>query len=312
MYKLRLERIHCFALQKNYIFVVMFNKSVLTLILLNLLLVAYFYLRPYSFYKAIAIRSIDNFQELIISDTINQDIFTINTISNLSQRRGTVYTHNRAKRVKLFKEGFGNCSNQAVGMGTILSDYKKRFQVVHLMPIFQFLEGGGHTVLQTTYNDTLMIFDLLGRSILRKNNHLINYLDLDSLANKKSNSPIAFDILNPNRASVESYYNPDINKNIIIGIVPDDEYRKFYSFTKYLYTPEKESRITQAFFYSITTLVNKLPHIYVLEKDYEKLNQNKKFKFDRFLSFTLVINTWIIFTLLLLFFLNKLYIRIKG
>jgi hypothetical protein len=289
----------------------MFKKTILTLILTNLFLAAYFYTRPYSFYKAIAIRSVDNFNELIIGDTINQDNFTINTISNLPFKSGTVFSHNRSKRVHSFKDGFGNCSNQSVAMGSILSDYNKRFQVIHLMPIFELLEGRGHTVLQTTYNDSLMLIDLVGRSIPKKDNHLINYLDLDSLANNSSKKSITFEILNPKRARIESYYNTDSNKNIIIGIVPDEEYKKFYSFTRYLYSPEKESRVTQTFFYSITTLFNKLPHIYVQEKDFGKLSQNKKFKLDRFLSFTLVINTWIIFSVILIYFLYKLYLRIN-
>jgi hypothetical protein len=289
----------------------MFKKTILPLILINLLLAAYFYIRPYSFYKAIAIRSVEELKELVVSDTINKDNFTISTISNLPQKNGTVYTHNRAKRIKLFKDGYGNCSNQAVAMGTILYDFNKRFQVVHLMPIFQFLEGGGHTVLQTTYNDTLMIIDLLGRSILKKDNHLINYLDLDSLTNNSSNKPISFEIINPKRARVEGYYHPDSTQNIVIGIVPDVEYKKFYAFTKYLYTPEKESRITQAFFYSIAIMFNKLPHIYVQESDFEKLNQNKKFKLDRFLSFTLVIITWIVISLLVILLFKKLNFRSK-
>jgi hypothetical protein len=180
------------------------------------------------------------------------------------------------------------------------------------MPVLQFLDGGGHTVLQTTYNNTLTVFDLLGRSILKKDNRLINYLDLDSIANNSSKKDISFEILNPKRASVKAYFNSDSNKNIIVGIVPDYEYKNFYSFTKYLYSPDNETRVTQAFFYSIITLFNRLPHIYVQERDYVKLGENKKFKLDRFLSFTLVINTWLIFSFLLLFLLRKLYYRIKG
>jgi len=295
-----------------YIFGCMLKRLIPALILINLLLVAYFYTRPYSFYKVIAIRSVEDFNDLIQTDTLNNDNFTINTISTLPQKRGTVYTHNREKRIKLFQEGYGNCSNQAIAMGTILSDYNKRFQIVHLMPVDQFLEGGGHTVLQTTYNDTLMIFDLLGRSILRKENHLINYKDLDSLAKKSSTLPITFDIINPNRAKVESYYNPDSINNIVIGMVPDEEYKKFYSYTKYLYTPENDSRLSQVFFYSTAILFNKLPHIYIQKYDLEKLNQNKKYKLDRFLSFTLVINTWGIFSMITLLLFYKLYIRVKG
>jgi len=293
------------------IFESMFKKAILTLILLNLFLVAYFFSRPYSFYKVIAIRSVKDFNGLIKTDTINSDLVTTNIISQLPEKRGTVYSHNKEKRKQLFLEGFGNCSNQAVAMGTILSEQNKRFQVVHLMPVNEFLNGGGHTVLQTTFRDTLMIFDLLGRSILKKENHLINYKDLDSLANRSSNQEIKFQILNTNRAKVESYYNPDSNNNFIIAIVPDEEYKKFYSFTNYLYTPEKETRITQAFFYSLTSLFDKLPHIYVQEKDVERLNKNKNFKVDRFLSFALVINTWIIFSVVTLSLINKLYSRLK-
>jgi hypothetical protein len=289
----------------------MFKKAILTLIIINLFLVAYFYSRPYSFYKVIAIRTVKDFNGLIKTDTINSDLVTTKLISQLPEKRGTVYSHNKEKRKQLFLKGFGNCSNQAVAMGTILSEQNKRFQVVHLMPVNEFLNGGGHTVLQTTFRDTLMIFDLLGRSILKKENHLINYKDLDSLANKSSNQEIKFQILNTNRAKVESYYNPDSNNNFIIAIVPDEEYKKFYSFTNYLYTPEKETRLTQALFYSLTSLFNKLPHIYVQEKDVERLNKNKDFKVDRFLSFALVINTWIIFSLVTISLLNKLYSRLK-
>ena len=289
----------------------MFKKAILTLIIINLFLVAYFYSRPYSFYKVIAIRTVKDFNGIIKTDTINSDLVTTKLISQLPEKRGTVYSHNKEKRKQLFLKGFGNCSNQAVAMGTILSEQNKRFQVVHLMPVNEFLNGGGHTVLQTTFRDTLMIFDLLGRSILKKENHLINYKDLDSLANNSSNQEIKFQILNTNRAKVESYYNPDSNNNFIIAIVPDEEYKKFYSFTNYLYTPEKETRLTQALFYSLTSLFNKLPHIYVQEKDVERLNKNKDFKVDRFLSFALIINTWIIFSLVTISLFNKLYSRLK-
>lgn len=288
----------------------MFKKVLLILILLNCLLVVYFYTRPYSFYKAIAIRSVADIETLIETDTINSDNFAINTISQLPARRGTVYSHNKQKRQKLFLEGYGNCSNQAVAMGSLLSDQNKNFQVVHLMPVYGFLEGAGHSVLQTTYNDSLMIFDLLGRSILRKNNHLITFKDLDSLAEKKAKTNILLEILNNNRADVANYYNADSN-NFVIGIVPDNEYKKFYAFTKFLYTPEKETRITQAFFYSITTLFNRLPHIYIQEKDLEKLKQNKIFTRDRILSFSLVINTWLIFALIILSIGIKLRTRIQ-
>jgi hypothetical protein len=289
----------------------MFKKIVFTLILFNLALVAYFYTRPYSFYKVIAIRSVKDFNSLIESDSINLDDFIIKTISSLPEKSGTVYTHNEEKRKKKFLEGYGNCSNQAVALGTILNDQNKRFQVIHLMPIHEFLEGGGHTVLQTSFKDTLMIFDLSGRSILKKEDKVINYRDLDSLANLTSGKDISLQILNPYRSKTEIYYTPDSTKNIIIGMVPDKEYEKFYSFTKHLYTPEKESRITQAFFYSLTAMINKLPHIYVQESDFDKFNENKKFKIDRFLSFGLVVNTWAIFLFAIIFFLNKLYIRTK-
>lgn len=289
----------------------MYRRVIIALILVNLCLITYFYTRPYSFYKVIAIRSVSDFTSLVETDTINQDDYTLSTISKLPEKRGTIYTHNKEKRKQMFLEGYGNCSNQAVAMGTLLSERNKTFQVVHLMPIYQFLEGGGHTVLQTTFKDSLMIFDLLGRSILKKNNHLINYNDLDSLASNSALQPITFDILNPKRAKVETYYNPDSNKNIIIGIVPDQEYKKFYSFTKHLYTPKKETRLTQAFFYSITTLFNRLPHIYVQERDIEKLNQNKKFIIDRFLSFTLIINTWIIFSIIFVLTLYKIARHLK-
>lgn len=285
----------------------MFKKTILTLILINLLLVIYFYTRPYSFYKAIAIRSVQDFGSLIKSDSINSDEYTINTISQLPGKRGTVYSHNKEKRQKLFLEGYGNCSNQAVAMGSLLYDRNKKFQVIHLMPVFEFLEGGGHSVLQTTYYDSLMIFDLLGRSILRKNNHLVTYKDIDSLAEKTNKNKISLQILNSNRADVEDYYNPDSNY-FVVGIVPDEEYRKFYDFTQHLYVPEKETRITQALFYSITTLFNKLPHIYIQEKDLDKLNQNKKFKLDKNLSFGLVINTWLI---IIVFFL-ALFLKLRA
>jgi hypothetical protein len=290
----------------------MFKKIVFALILINLALLAYFFTRPYSFYKVIAIRSVKDFNSLIESDSINLDDFIIKTISSLPENSGTVYTHNEEKRKKLFLEGSGNCSNQAVAMGTILNDQNKRFQVIHLMPIHKFLEGGGHTVLQTSFKDTLMVFDLSGRSILRKEDKVINYRDLDSLANLTSGKDIALQILNSNRSKTEIYYNSDSTKNIIIGLVPDIEYEKFYSFTKYLYSPDKDSRLTQVFFYSISILFNKLPHIYIQKCDLEKLNQNKKYKLDRFLAFTLVINTWVIFSIITLLLSYKLYIRIKS
>jgi len=289
----------------------MFKKTFLTLILINLLLLVYFYTRPYSFYKVIAIRSVQDVGFFIQSDSINSDEFIINTISKLPKKRGAIYTHNKAKREKLFLEGFGNCSNQSVAMGSLLSDQSKKFQIVHLMPVYGFLEGGGHTVMQTTYNDSLMIFDLLGRSILRKDSHLITYKDLDSLAQRTTKNKISFQVLNNNRADVENYYNTDSNY-FVVGIVPDEEYKKFYAFTKYLYVPEKETRITQAFFYSITTLFNKLPHIYIQEKDFEKLKQNRKFTIDRILSFSLVINSWLILIGLFFRLGIKLKSRIRG
>jgi len=288
----------------------MFKKIILALILINCILLVYFYSRPYSFYKAIAIRSIVSFETLIKSDSINSDNFAINTISQLPEKRGTVYSHNKEKRQKLFLEGYGNCSNQAVAMGSLLSDQNKNFQVVHLMPVYGFLEGGGHSVMQTTYNDSLMIFDLLGRSILRKENHLINYKDLDSIAERTTKNKISFQILNNNRANVENYYNADSNY-FVIGVVPDKEYDKFYAFTKYLFVTEKETRFSQAFAYSITSLFNKLPHIYIQEKDLAKLKENKKFTLDRILSFSLVINTWLIIIVFLIAIWTNLRSRIK-
>ncbi len=288
----------------------MFKKTILTLILINFLLVAYFYTRPYSFYKVISIRSVQDFESHIQSDSINSDEYIIKTISQLPEKRGTVYSHNKEKRQKLFLEGYGNCSNQAVAMGSLLYDRNKKFQVIHLMPVFEFLEGGGHSLLQTTYNDSLMVFDLLGRSILRKDNHFITYKDIDSIAERTNKNKISLEILNSNRADVENYYNPDSNY-FVIGIVPDEEYKKFYDFTRYLYVPEKETRITQAFFYSITTLFNKPPHIYIQEKDFYKLNQNKKFKLDRILSFGLVINTWLTLIVFFIAILLKLKARLN-
>lgn len=280
------------------------KRIFLLLVFINFSILAYFISRPYSFYKSIAVRYIDSFDQLVINDSIGHDTLIINTIKFLPPRKSTVYTIKKNQRIERLLEGGGNCSNQSVAMGAILSGKKQRYQVVHLMPVPEFLEGSGHTVLQTIYKDSLAIFDLLGRSLLKKNNHSITYRDLDSLANENAILSIETNILNSNRDSVEQYYTHPF-KTFIIGIVPDEEYNKFYSFNKWLPIVTQETRYTQAFYYAVACIFNKLPHIYVQKKDEKKLSSYPIYTVDRILSFTLIITTWLSLGVLIFTIIRK-------
>lgn len=145
-----------------------------------LIIISYFLLRPYSFYKSIAIRYTDETEKLIHKYSLFLDSLTVNSIKVLPKRQGTVFSIKKKERIKKQLQGSGNCSNQSVASGAILSEFGKHYQVIHPMPVPTFLEGSGHTALQAEYKDSLAIFDILGRSLIKQNNHLINYRDLDS------------------------------------------------------------------------------------------------------------------------------------
>jgi hypothetical protein len=270
------------------------------LLILNLLLLSYFIFKPYAFYKAITIRFIDDTSLLLKMDTSISNDLLYNTINSLKKIPTTVYATTKQERINKFLNGEGNCSNQAIAMGEILNNHKKKYQIIHLLPLFDFTIGGGHTLLQTNLNDSLALIDITGRAIIRYRNKLIDAKELESIINTKNKSLIRLEILNNLRYETEKYYY-NHKQDYVLGIIPDREFLKFYSFISYLPSIKNEDKFTQSIYYGLASLFNKLPNVYINKSNKKKIFRGT-FIFDFTFSYGLLISTWV--TILYLTFMT--------
>jgi len=255
------------------------NTKILTIILLSvvMLLSGYFMATsPVAFQKSTAIKFVKE-SELMLSEPESYiDIQEILHKIPYKKNASMVYeVQPKQKYSKTIKNGDGNCSNLAFGLAYFLRKQNHEYQIVHLLPPDGFLNGQGHTVVNTPYvingKSNYGIVDVLEGGLPQVNDL---FIDINSLRKASFSSPSILS-LNPNKDSKSPYYGEFLN-NSIIGIIKSKEVNEYFNFIDTIYIPLGNKKAEKMLYDGLSIVFGYYPYIYVLKNDSDVLFQDNK------------------------------------
>lgn len=179
----------------------------------------------------------------------------------------------KSRYQKTVIEGDGNCSNLVFGVAYYLLKKQHDFQVVHFIPVDFFMNGDGHTVLNTYYSldGVGVIFGVVdvfeggipsysGQPVTL--NQLLEYDD-----------DITIMPLTSLKDNVSLYYTREFLQSAVIGVVSSEDISDYFHFIEKIYVPILSQKAEKYVYDSISLLFGRFPVTKVSPADYERLFQ---------------------------------------
>ena len=190
----------------------------------------------------------------------------------IENKRGNNYSVTTHGRINNYFQGIGNCSQQATAFGLILDSLGFNYEIVHILPKKNLLQGSGHSIIQvltpsrnflidplfkmmpgiTTYfNDRLIdIYDLRSRTISDSNFHVFRVLQQKIDTNYYRNS-FAVAYARVNSVDMKEYFSQN------------DKIVKLFRL--------RETKINKLIINAIAALTFKLPKFEITKKEFHEL-----------------------------------------
>lgn len=158
-------------------------------------------------------------------------------------------------------EGGGNCSNLAFGLAYLLDQRGVDFQIIHLMPRDNFLDGAGHTILRTRLRYRGMeqpaIVDVLAGGLPMTAGRPI---DVDQLGGPVRDFALAsFNDRKPERSPYYGRFLEDSS----VGVISGREVAAYYRFLETVYVPLGNQRLEKYVYDGLALLAGRYPEIHV-------------------------------------------------
>ena len=179
----------------------------------------------------------------------------------------------RDKWQRVLTTGQGDCSHLSFGLAYRLRELKVEYEIVHLLPLREFLEGDGHTVIATPYTF---------REV--HNFALVDLLEGGIPLNASGRQAVTQDLVNHNmsafgelisyrdgKAVTSKYYTTNYLSNAAFGRVLSSEVADYFDFMELIYFDIGSRPIQKYVFDGISLIFGKLPKIYVSESDFYRL-----------------------------------------
>jgi len=254
------------------------TKTVTAILSLLVIVLARYFLvtSPVAFQKSVAIKFVNKSQLMLPEPKSYIDIQQILHKIPYKDYGGMVYEiQPQQKYSQTIKNGYGNCSNLVFGLAYHLRQRNHEYQIVHLLPPDGFLNGDGHTVINTPYvingKNSYGIVDVHEGGLPQDNDLLI---DLNSLRNANFSNPSILS-LNPNKDEQSPYYGEFLD-NSIVGIIKSEEVDVYFNFIDKIYVPLGNKKIEKMLYDGLSVVFGYYPNIYVVQEDYFVLFEGNK------------------------------------
>lgn len=176
----------------------------------------------------------------------------------------------RQRYEKTIEQGYGNCSNLAMGLAYLLRQRQQPYQIVHILPHDGFLRGIGHTVMNMPYRFDGRIYtgivDLYEGGLPVSGE---SFVDLDRLREKNLTDFRIFP-LNSQKDTESIYYDEFLN-NSAIGVMSSQEINSYYDFLDLVYLPLGSAKLERNAYLTLALVLGKYPHVYVEPDEYQRL-----------------------------------------
>lgn len=252
----------------------------LLLLILSLTLTFLILLSPISLQKALTIKStnIQGFEVQNDIDNYNQyefdvEYFISSIPYNSTETIFSVLPKDRFN--KSIVNGNGNCSNLVFGAAYYLLKNQLEFQVLHFLPVDNFIDGYGHTVLYMKFkfqnlDPNYGIIDIKEAGIPTFNGVPI---DIDELLDPRYDIDL-YELNFMNRERI-NYYEQELLNNNIIAVIESKSIRKYFKFLDKIYVSLGNEKFEKLVYDSIAIIFGYFPFVNVSDSDYQTLFLDK-------------------------------------
>lgn len=171
---------------------------------------------------------------------------------------------------KTMLEGRGNCSNMALGFAYLLSVECRKYQILHLLYPSGFLEGNGHTVVNTAYRlngrTQTGVIDIFegGVAILEG-----RVLGLDDLRHGDLAKARILSLQRDGDTLTTTYMSRGERPEI--GSISSVECERYFRWTKRIYFPMGSDKLEKYIYDAASLVLGFYPDVYVEAADFQTL-----------------------------------------
>jgi len=265
---------------KGFNYFIKLTVSILFLVIIlitSLFLIAY---TPISLQKTLTIKPINN-QELVIQknryeeniNEFNVEHFISSIPYNSTETTFSVLPKDRFEESII--NGNGNCSNLIFGAAYYFLENQMDFYAIHLLPLDNFLDGYGHTVLYMNFrlNDSDIqegIVDIFEASIPTVQGLPI---DIDELITSRGNIEL-YTINSLNRERF-NYFRQSYLEDKVLGSVNSEEIQRYFNFLENIYISLGNEELEKLVYDSLAIIFGYFPNTIVTKTDFNQLFHGK-------------------------------------
>lgn len=170
-------------------------------------------------------------------------------------------------------EGNGNCSNFANGLAYLLIAEEIPFQIVHFFPRDGFLDGMGHTILNTAYviddNRQVGIVDVIEGGIPGVAGRNLTLQDITG----RGLHGVSIQPLNARHDQASPYYESFLD-NSAVGVMDGAAVADYFRLLERFYVPLGNRQLETYFYRGLAIVLGLYPPIVVSAADYALLFGN--------------------------------------
>lgn len=168
---------------------------------------------------------------------------------------------------KTIVQGIGNCSNMVFGAAYYLLEKHIPFQIIHLLPEEDFLQGEGHSVLRVPYQlngeKRIGIVDVMEGGIPMEDGDFLHLSDLAHPPLKQ----FSINYLNYSQDHADDDLSAYNDTRMITGYIPDDEVARYFTFIEKIYIPLGSKKLEKYVYDGMSMLLGYYPKIHVVKYD---------------------------------------------
>jgi hypothetical protein len=205
-------------------------------------------------------------------------------------------------------DGTGNCADFSFGAAFWLRSKEIDYEVLHFLPINNFLEGQGHTIVRSSFEldgtKEVGLIDFLYGGLITNNDRTLDVTDITAIVSQGNPDKIAIRSLSTyhNDESLEIAVDLSLKK-YVVGRLLGDDINRYFSFVEFIHFKFGHRYLEKLFVDGVALLMGVYPKIYV-DPNENLLSglQYKKFIYSTCLwALRLLALLWLVFLITCIF-----------